>query len=597
MGHFGQVILYQSRKLKLERKHCMAGLQCNIVTMKGSQPKVLRLNLEWSDETQTPFYSAAASPVEVKMQGQRMRHSTPASSPESPSTSNTRTHGEITVFSPDTEASSFLVYQRNPLYEKLYTGKHSPIYDQSGFHNSLPSPDSAGERIISLSMSSKILGSDDKRMLWIPQNQKNNENVRETVGWQNSLKNTLSTTRTGLHKQMPQELSMMALGVGYRKNSNRDFDSSSIREAVSLCRSSSTPPPLCSKCQKKSPAFGKPPREFLYEELVEVTEGFSHKNLVAEGGFGLVYKGVLRDGLVVAIKQLKYLRSQGDADFCREVRVLSCAQHRNVVPLIGFCFDQHKRFLVYEYICNGSLDLHLHGSKDRPLEWDLRLKIAIGTARGLRYLHEDCRVGCIIHRDLRPHNILLTHDFEPLVADFGLARLYNEWELCDEEQVVGTIGYLAPEYFSGAKVTEKVDIYSFGLVLLELITGQKNNPLQYHNDQYLLLEKFYLLEAIEQSRLLSDRQKFLDPGLSDYELQNLPYELQAMCHAASLCLQKDPDLRPPMSKVLRILEGGGTMIPMALDGASIGSRSGHFKAPVPGKTTVSSTKHSRRLSL
>lgn len=242
------------------------------------------------------------------------------------------------------------------------------------------------------------------------------------------------------------------------------------------------------------------------------------------------------------------------------------------------------------------MDLHLHGNLDTILDWDMRLKIAIGTARGLRYLHEDCRVGCIIHRDLRPHNILLTHDLEPLVADFGLARLYREWELCDEEQVIGTYGYLAPEYFNDARVTEKVDVYAFGLVLLELITGKKTGALPKYSGQQFLLKNFRPLGTLEERHPLADKQTFLDPCLISYELQNLPYEIRAMSYAASLCLQKDPDLRPPMSKVLRILEGGGTVVPLVLDSNSIGSRSGHINGLNPSVNATSRRKHSRRLS-
>lgn len=138
-------------------------------------------------------------------------------------------------------------------------------------------------------------------------------------------------------------------------------DSTSIRDAVSLVRTSSVPPPLCSVCQHKAPVFGKPPRRFSYDELVEATDGFSDANLLARSASGLVHRGVLIDGRAVAVKQLRCTGPEGDASFCREVQILSCAQHRNVVLLAGFCIEDKKRVLVYEYICNGSLDFHLHG--------------------------------------------------------------------------------------------------------------------------------------------------------------------------------------------------------------------------------------------
>lgn len=153
-----------------------------------------------------------------------------------------------------------------------------------------------------------------------------------------------------------------AAGLEFNQSHHKSYGSNtSIRNAVPLGRTSSIPPPLCSLCQHKAPIFGKPPRRFSYKELEEATDGFSDTNFLAEGGFGVVYRGLLRDGQVVAVKLLKCGGSQADADFCREVRVLSCAQHRNVVLLIGFCIDGKKRVLVYEYICNGSLDFHLLG--------------------------------------------------------------------------------------------------------------------------------------------------------------------------------------------------------------------------------------------
>ncbi|KAK4390625.1 Inactive protein kinase SELMODRAFT [Sesamum angolense] len=476
------------KKLKRELRCCVDELHCNIVVMKGSHPKVLRLNLASSDDIQTPFYSAASSPVKDnrKLYSYNMKHTTPVSSPEDPNSSYTRSTGENSLSSPDAGVPTFVV-------------------GDSAFN-------------------------------------------------------------------------------------------SSIREAVSLSKISSTPPPLCSLCQSKAPAFGKPPKQFQYKELEEATDGFSDKNFVAEGGYGLVHRGVLRNGLVIAVKQLKLVGPQRDADFCREVRVLSCAQHRNVVLLIGFCIEGKKRLLVYEYICNSSLDFHLHGNEMSALDWQTRLRIAIGTARGLRYLHEDCRVGCIIHRNLRPNNILLTHDFEPLVADFGLARLHSEWKVCDRKQVVGTSAYLAPEYFNDGKITEKVDIYAFGMVLLELITGQRAHDLQYCMKHQFLRDDIHSLATIEPIHILVYKHQLLDPRLASIQPQGLPYELHAIGFAASLCLQPDPDLRPPMSKVVKVLEGGSAVTPLALDLDSVGCRNGHMRGLNSNALLESKRRHSRRLS-
>ncbi|CAI0628382.1 unnamed protein product [Linum tenue] len=266
-----------------------------------------------------------------------------------------------------------------------------------------------------------------------------------------------------------------------RYDSDSDTDSpidvrlsKSVREAISLSGNVPLgPPPLCSMCKHKAPGFGSPPKWFAYGELEAATKGFSKENFLAEGGFGSVYRGVLQDGRVVAVKQHKSVSSQGDVEFCSEVEVLSCAQHRNVVMLIGFCVEGGRRLLVYEYICNGSLDSHLFALNKDPLIWAARQKIAVGAARGLRYLHEECRVGCIVHRDMRPNNILVTHDFEPMVGDFGLARWQPHADLGVSTRIIGTFGYLAPEYVQSGKITEKADVYAFGVVLLELVTGRK----------------------------------------------------------------------------------------------------------------------------
>ncbi|KAJ0972435.1 hypothetical protein J5N97_020394 [Dioscorea zingiberensis] len=273
---------------------------------------------------------------------------------------------------------------------------------------------------------------------------------------------------------------------------------SSIRRDISLSiKQPHNPPPLCSVCKHAAPMFGKPPRKFSYEEMAKATNGFSSGNYLSEGGFGPVYRGVLEDGQVVAVKKHRKVSAQGAAEFCSEVEVLSCAQHRNLVMLVGYCMDDDW-LLVYEFACNGSLDKHLYGihAKEEVMPWHQRQKVAVGAARGLRYLHEDCRVGCIIHRDLRPNNILLTHDFEPMVGDFGLARWQADGQSAEETRIVGTFGYLAPEYTQTGQITEKADVYAFGVLLLELISGVKaidlargNNSL-IHNPNENLKEEY-----------------------------------------------------------------------------------------------------------
>ncbi|KAJ7535811.1 hypothetical protein O6H91_12G047000 [Diphasiastrum complanatum] len=345
------------------------------------------------------------------------------------------------------------------------------------------------------------------------------------------------------------------------------------------------PPPLCSICQHKSPQFGRPPQRFSYNELQLATNGFSEQNFLAEGGFGSVYRGVLPDGQTVAVKQHKLASSQGYKEFCSEVEVLSCAQHRNVVTLIGYCIEDHRRLLVYEFICNGSLDSQLWGQNRPLLEWESRKKIAVGAARGLRYLHEESRVGCIIHRDMRPNNILLTHDFEPMVGDFGLARWQPNGDLGVETRVLGTFGYLAPEYAQSGQVTDKADVYSFGVVLLEIATGYKAIDFSRRKGQQCLTE---------WARPLLEAQRYNE--LADSRLANNYNEHQmcSMLYTASLCISPDPLLRPRMSQVLRMLDGD-EMLDRSGSPYSIWSNKPKKELTLP--STLNVKNNSRRFSI
>ena len=216
--------------------------------------------------------------------------------------------------------------------------------------------------------------------------------------------------------------------------------------------------------------------------------------------------------------------------------------------------------MVYEYICNGSLDSHLYGRNNKDtLEWAARQKIAVGAARGLRYLHEECRVGCIIHRDMRPNNILVTHDFEPLVGDFGLARWQPDGDMGVETRVIGTFGYLAPEYAQSGQITEKADVYSFGVVLVELVTGRKAVDINRPKGQQFLTE--WARHLLEDNAV----DELIDPCLGDRYSEN---EVRCMLHAANLCIRRDPHSRPRMSHVLRLLEGD-----MVVDSVSVSAPS------------------------
>ncbi|KAL6504179.1 putative serine/threonine-protein kinase pbl21 [Orobanche gracilis] len=216
-------------------------------------------------------------------------------------------------------------------------------------------------------------------------------------------------------------------------------------------------------------------RSFTFNELATATKNFREANLIGEGGFGSVYKGCLESGVIVAIKQLNLDGLQGNQEFIVEVLMLSSLHHPNLVNLIGYCTDGDQRLLVYEFMPMGSLENHLFDLEpgQKPLSWSTRLKIAVGAARGLEYLH--CNASPpVIYRDLKSSNILLDNDYNVKLSDFGLAKLGPVGDNTHvSTRVMGTYGYCAPEYAMSGKLTLKSDIYSFGVVLLELITGRK----------------------------------------------------------------------------------------------------------------------------
>ncbi|KAI4347009.1 hypothetical protein L6164_007862 [Bauhinia variegata] len=533
------------KKLKQERKCCMEELHCNIVVMKRSQPKVLRLNLMSSRKMELEGASPwspelNASPRNFKGDSKHLSDIrgpavTPASSPEQGSPLTVTDAGTSSMSSSDPGASPFF---------------HSDIHGRRRIEFPFVHEESTNmEESESLSESeSEKLNLSSKRLYfqpWIEDLSTDSEFSKyDEIMQTTSGKALISTHEILLQKysRLDQEPGIGGLNCKIEVNLSK-----SVREAISLARNAPlVPPPLCSVCQHKTPAFGNPPKWFTYAELELATGGFSQANFLAEGGYGSVHRGVLLDGQVVAVKQYKLASSQGDKEFCSEVEVLSCAQHRNVVMLIGFCVEGGRRLLVYEYICNRSLDSHLYGRKQGVLEWHARQKIAVGAARGLRYLHEECRVGCIVHRDMRPNNILLTHDFEALVGDFGLARWQPDGDMGEETRVIGTFGYLAPEYAQSGQITEKADVYSFGVVLLELVTGRKAIDISRPRGQQCLTE---------WARPLLERQaihELVDPSISNCYIDQ---EVHRMLHCSSLCIRRDSHLRPRMSQVLRMLEG------------------------------------------
>ncbi|KAL0424554.1 UNVERIFIED_CONTAM: Proline-rich receptor-like protein kinase PERK8 [Sesamum radiatum] len=289
---------------------------------------------------------------------------------------------------------------------------------------------------------------------------------------------------------------------------------------------------------------------FTYEELSGATNGFSANNLLGEGGFGCVYKGVLGDGRQVAVKQLKAGGGQGEREFRAEVEIISRIHHRHLVSLVGYCISENQRLLVYDYVPNNTLHYHLHAKGKPVMDWASRVKVAAGAARGLSYLHEDCQPR-IIHRDIKSTNILLDNNFEARVADFGLAKLALELDLHTHvsTRVMGTFGYLAPEYASTGKLTEKSDVFSFGVVLLELITGRKpvdsSQPL---GDESLVEWARPLLAQALETEVFRD---LVDPRLENNFVES---EMFRMIEAAAACVRHLASKRPKMSQIVRALD-------------------------------------------
>ncbi|XP_073267136.1 LOW QUALITY PROTEIN: proline-rich receptor-like protein kinase PERK12 [Populus alba] len=292
---------------------------------------------------------------------------------------------------------------------------------------------------------------------------------------------------------------------------------------------------------------------FSYHELMEITNGFARQNIIGEGGFGCVYKGFMADGKVVAVKQLKVGSGQGDREFKAEVEIISRVHHRHLVSLVGYCISDNQRLLIYEFVPNKTLEHHLHGKELPVLDWPKRLKIAIGSAKGLAYLHEDCHPK-IIHRDIKSANILLDDAFEAQVADFGLARLNDTTQTHVSTRVMGTFGYLAPEYASSGKLTDRSDVFSFGVVLLELITGRKSVDASQPLGDESLVEwaRPLLIQALETGEL----GELVDTRLEKHYVES---ELFRMVETAAACVRHLAPKRPRMMQVVRALDSGGEL--------------------------------------
>ncbi|XP_021296996.1 cysteine-rich receptor-like protein kinase 10 isoform X2 [Herrania umbratica] len=292
--------------------------------------------------------------------------------------------------------------------------------------------------------------------------------------------------------------------------------------------------------------------QYDFDTIKAATNNFSDENRLGQGGFGAVYKGRLSTGQDIAVKRLSKDSGQGDLEFKNEVLLLAKLQHRNLVRLLGFSLQRNERLLIYEFVPNSSLDRFIFDPKRREqLDWEQRYKIIGGIARGLVYLHEDSRLR-IIHRDLKASNILLDTDMNPKIADFGMARLFAmDQTQGNTSRIVGTYGYMAPEYAMHGQFSVKSDIFSFGVLILEIVSGQRNICFHDRDNVEDLLS--YAWKNWREGTTLN----LIDPSLK----VSSKAEMTRCIHIALLCVQENVVDRPTMASVAIMLNSYSVTLP------------------------------------
>ncbi|GJY13877.1 cysteine-rich receptor-like protein kinase 15 [Tanacetum coccineum] len=293
--------------------------------------------------------------------------------------------------------------------------------------------------------------------------------------------------------------------------------------------------------------------QYTFGIIKQATDDFSENNKLGQGGFGLVYKGKLQNGQEIAVKRLSRDSGQGDQEFKNEVLLLARLQHRNLVRLLGFSLEGSERLLMYEFVQNASLDQFIFDpAKRATLDWERRYKIIGGVARGLLYLHEDSRLK-IIHRDLKASNVLLDAQMNAKIADFGMARLFTPDETQgNTSRIVGTYGYMAPEYAMHGQFSVKSDVFSFGVLVLEIVTGQKNHSFQ----NGMMMED--LLSHAWKSWRDGTASTLIDPTLCATSIR----DMMRCLHIGLLCVQEDLNDRPTMASVVLMLSSFSLTLPV-----------------------------------
>lgn len=287
-------------------------------------------------------------------------------------------------------------------------------------------------------------------------------------------------------------------------------------------------------------------RWYTLRELEAATNGLCEENVIGEGGYGIVYSGVLPDGVKIAVKNLLNNKGQAEREFKVEVEVIGRVRHKNLVRLLGYCVEGAYRMLVYEYVDNGNLDQWLHGDVGpvSPMTWDIRMNILLGTAKGLAYLHEGLEPK-VVHRDVKSSNILIDRQWNPKVSDFGLAKLLHSDHSYVTTRVMGTFGYVAPEYACTGMLTERSDVYSFGILIMELITGR--SPVDYSRPQ----GEVNLVEWLKNMVGSRRAEEVVDPKLPEKPSSKA---LKRALLVALRCVDPDSIKRPKMGHVIHMLE-------------------------------------------
>ncbi|KAF5949541.1 hypothetical protein HYC85_011534 [Camellia sinensis] len=352
----------------------------------------------------------------------------------------------------------------------------------------------------------------------------------------------------GMHKSsdadnISQCSSMFHHERGCSSQSGEEGNSGTIRKQSSLLYGLPMASPLIGLPEVSHLGWG---HWFTLRDLQLATNRFSPENVLGEGGYGVVYKGILVNGTEVAVKKLLNNLGQAEKEFRVEVEAIGHVRHKNLVRLLGYCIEGVHRMLVYEYVNNGNMEQWLHGAMQQygTLTWEARMKVLLGTAKALAYLHEAIEPK-VVHRDIKSSNILIDDEFNAKVSDFGLAKLLDSGESHITTRVMGTFGYVAPEYANTGMLNEKSDVYSFGVLMLEAVTGR--DPVDYGRPA----NEVNLVEWLKMMVGNRRAEEVVDPNI---EVQPTTRALKRALLVAVRCVDPDSEKRPKMSQVVRMLE-------------------------------------------